>query len=155
MQLGDRALTGTLGGIDAALEEGEGVAAAVEDVAEGRVLVDGVGAGLFGFGDLVFPELGFDAIEAAELPIGADEGIDQQAGERGGRLKLVEVFGGEGFELGGVFAPNDLGLGMNAGFERIAAGGGLALDGARTGGTLCVAAIGLDLTEGGHIRSFD
>ena len=57
---------------------------------------------------------------------------------------------GEGAEFRGIFAGDDLGAGVEAGFEGIAAGGGLALGGAWAGGFLGVLAVGGGLLGGAH-----
>ena len=51
--------------------------------------------------DLVIPELGFDAAEAALDPFGRDEGVDEREPDGiGGAVVQQELFG-EGFEFGG------------------------------------------------------
>jgi hypothetical protein len=55
------------------------------------------------------------------------------------------VGGDEIRELVRIFARDDLGLGIDAGFEGIKAGGGLALDGARASGSLGVLTVRLVL----------
>ena len=69
--------------------------------------------------DAIVPELGFDAAEAALDPLGGDEGVDE--GELGGigGLVLIVKRGGEGFEVGGIFAGDDVGPGVDAGFEGV------------------------------------
>lgn len=42
-----------------------------------------------------------------------------------GGLEAVEVLGGEGLEVGGFFAADDFGSGVDAGFQGIHGGGGL------------------------------
>ena len=68
----------------------------------------------------------------------------------GGRLGvvLVEVVCGERFIFGGVFAGDDDGGGVDAVFQGIEAGGGLALGGAGSGGLQRVGAIGVDFELG-------
>jgi len=110
---------GALGGIDTALQASEDVHLADEGKAQGTIFLD-----IPGFADrigFVEPELGFDGAEAAELPLGVYQGIDEEAGKRCGGLELVMVLSGEGFELGRIFAGNDHGLGVNTGFHGIAA----------------------------------
>ena len=58
--------------------------------------------------------------------------------------------GGEGFVIGGVFAGDDEGGGVEAVFESVEAGGGLALGGAGSGGLLRVGAICVNLSWGCH-----
>jgi hypothetical protein len=132
-------------GIDAALEAGEGFRLGGCGLGERAVLV-GVQPVLL----VKDPELGLGFMEAAEEPIGVDEGIDEAALLGSGGLEALEIFGGEGFEIGGIFAGNDERLGVDAGLQRIHAGGGLAADRARAGGFLGVAAVGFELFEGGH-----
>ena len=55
------------------------------------------------------------------------------------------VVGSEGIVVGGVFAGDDDGGGIDAVFQGIEAGSGLALDGAGSGGLQRVGAIGGDL----------
>jgi hypothetical protein len=72
-------------------------------------------------------ELSFDAVVTADEPDGADEVVD------GGGLESAfgAVFGfeivQEFFELGGVFAGEDTGLGVQAEFEGVAGGDGFPL----------------------------
>jgi hypothetical protein len=54
--------------------------------------------------------------------------------------------------LRGVFAFDDLGSGVEAGFKGVGTGGGgLAFGGARIGGFLCVETVGGDLLGGAHL----
>ena len=65
------------------------------------------------------PELGFDAAEAALDPLGGDEGVDErELGGAGGSV-VEEELDGEGFEFSGIFAGNDVGPGVDAGFEGV------------------------------------
>jgi hypothetical protein len=66
-------------------------------------------------------------------------------------LPAFEVLSGEGTEFGGVFANDDLGSGIEAGFEGVGTGSGFTIGGARAGGFLCVAAVGRDLFRGTHL----
>ena len=77
-----------VGGIDAAVEAGEGVESVLEGMAERGIVLDG-GIDKIGVREvfvqalyLIIPELGFDAAEAALNPLGGDEGVDK--GEFGG-----------------------------------------------------------------------
>jgi hypothetical protein len=98
----------------------------------------------------VLPELGLDAAEAAQLPIGGDERVDQATLGGIGRLVLVLILGSKGFEITGVFAGDDVGLGMDAGFEGVETRNGLAFRGTRSGGFLGIATVGRELLMGRH-----
>jgi hypothetical protein len=94
--------------------------------------------------------LALDSADAAEKPLAIDEGIDKHAlFGCSGREALVVVVG-EGFELRDGFAGDGLRLGIDAGFECVHGGSGLALDGAGSGGFLCVEAVGQELFLGCH-----
>ena len=67
-------------------------------------------------------------------------------------MVLVVVFG-ELDESVGVFGGEDEGLGVDAGFEGVQGGGGLAKDRGRAGGFLGVTAIGFYLTVRRHSGS--
>jgi len=127
-ELAQGALIGALGGVDAALEANENAVAAGEGVAEGRALVEAKSRIHF-----IFPDLGVGLGEATELPVIADESVHIEALFGSGGPETFEVFGGEGFQLGLVLAADDVGLRVDAGFQGIHGGGGLALCGARTG----------------------
>src|SRR5581483_9702336 len=88
--------------------------------------------------------------QAAELPIGLNESVDEEALERCGGLELLVVTGGEGFEFGGIFAGDHLGFGSDAGFEGIESGDGVALRSARARRLLRIATIRFDLTKSCH-----
>jgi hypothetical protein len=125
-----------LGGIHAALEAGELVPA-------------GTVPGLV-FRAVTPPEGGFGFMQAAELPFAVRERINQGAmlGER--RLPALVVLFDDVCEFNGIFAGNDPGFGVNAGFKGIEAGDGLALKGTRAGGFLRAEEVGLFLLERGH-----
>ena len=134
-----------VGGIDAAVNAGEGVDGVLIGVAEGGIVLDG-GVDEFGVGeifvetfDLVIPELGFDAAEAALDPLGGDEGVDERELVGVGGVEVEKECFGEGFELGGIFAGDDLGPGVDAGFEGVERGAGFAFGGSGAGGFLGVA----------------
>jgi len=139
------AVEGTLSGIDAALEEREVFAAAdeIQSHAVGVVAHRVVGA-------FVVPDFGVGKRIAAKEPLGVDEGGDEERLLRSGGFPAEEVLVGEGAEFGGVFACDDLGAGIEAGFEGVGAGGGLASGGAGASGFLGVLAIGGDLLGGAH-----
>jgi len=104
-------------GVDAALVTGEFVGVLGEDVAEGDV-VDV---------DDALPELGLDDAETAEEPLAIDEGIDEHGPLGGGGAEAVVIFADEFLEVGPDFAANELGFGVDAGFEGIHGGVGFAL----------------------------
>jgi hypothetical protein len=145
LELIEGAMVVALGRIDAALETGEGIAAAIEGQAERTFLVGREEGGQF-----VGPELGFDLVVAAEEPLGLDEGIDQERLLGGGGAEAVVVIEGEGFEILGGLAGDDPGAGVDAGFEGVETGDGLALGSAGAGGFEGVAAVRFDLTGGSH-----
>ena len=107
LQLGECAEVGALGGVNSALQTGECVDTATEDVAESGV-VQGV-VGFFSFDDLVLPKLGFDAVKTAQLPIRMEECIDQETLKGIRWLELLTIACGQGFEFGGIFAGNHVG----------------------------------------------
>jgi len=120
-------------------------------VAHGGLFVQGIETRLAGLFDFMSPQFGFQPGEPLEQPIGANQRIDQEAFEPGGGHPILVIAGGHGFQFGGIFAGDDLGFGIDAGFERVEARNGLALLGARAGGELRIPAIRLDLTRAGHI----
>jgi hypothetical protein len=134
------AVVGAVGGVDAALEAVEILAAGVPDLGHIETFDRGVEAF-----EIVPPDLRFEGAEAALEPLGGDEGIDQGAHFGSGGLVAVVVFGDEEGEDRGVFAGDDLGLGVDAGFQGIEADCGLTLSGGWTSGFLRVEPVGLDL----------
>ena len=62
-------------------------------VAEGGTLLDTVTEAR----DLIVPELGFDAAEAALDPLGGDEGVDERELVGIVGVEVEEKLGGEGF----------------------------------------------------------
>ena len=63
---------------------------------------------------------------------------------------VVVVHVAKGFELSGGLAADDLGFGVDAGFEGVHTTDGFAGDGVRSGGFLRIQTIGCDLFDGGH-----
>jgi len=110
------------GGLLAAEEAVEGVAVLV-------VIIVGGADGVFGIGvrgGAVFDDGGFDAERAAPHPQSVN-GLVEELGFGGpDRLVGAVVFGGELFEVFGVFAGNDEGFRVDAEFEGIAGRGGLS-----------------------------
>ena len=136
LQVVQGAVPGALGRIGAALEEREVFFGAHKVQAFGvgavaHVLVIGV----------VVPDLGVGERIAAQEPVGVNEGGDEEGLFGSGGVPAQEVSVGEGTEFGGVFAGDDLGSGVEAGFQGIGTGGGLAPGGAWACGALRVAAV--------------
>jgi hypothetical protein len=144
-ELLEGAVVAALGGIDAAMEAGELFLAADEGAAGGDQIF--LGATLM---HGVLPDLGFGVAEAAELPRGGHHGVDQKEVFRRRGLEAGVVVDSEGFQGGRIFAGDDVGLSVDAGFEGIEAGDGLAPWGTRAGGFLRIEAVGLDLVDSGH-----
>src|ERR1017187_6228508 len=136
---------GAAGGVEAVLEFGEGVGVGGDGLAEGELLRFVVG--VFG---LVLPRLGLGDVEAAEGPLAADEVVDETAGIGGGGAMVLVVVFNELFEVGKFLGREDEGFGVEAGFEGVHGGRGLACDRGGAGGFQGVAAVGFYLTERGH-----
>ena len=140
-----------IGAVPGAFEGGDLALDADEEFGGGGLGEEYGGEGVAGrFGEDGVVEIGLDALEAALLPIGAEHGIDVEGFGGGLGAVLVVVVGGEGVVIGGVFAGDDDGGGVDAVLQGVEAGGGLALDGAGSGGFLRVGAIGGDLSGGCH-----
>jgi hypothetical protein len=114
----------------------------MESMAEGGIVLDGgideigVGEILVEALDLVIPELGFDAAEAALGPLGRDEGVDERELDGVGGAEVEHECRGEGFEFGGIFTGDDVRPGVDAGFEGVEGGGGFAFGRGGAGGFL-------------------
>jgi hypothetical protein len=148
LQLFEGAVVRALGGINAALDASESVEGVEEGIAEGTFFAEAVPA--LGVQEFGFPELSLDFTEAAEQPFRLNKGIDEEGLLGRGGAKAVVIVEREVFEDGGIFAANHGRLSVDAGFEGVEAGGGLALDRAGTGGFHRVSAIGGDLSGCGH-----
>ena len=70
------------------------------------------GAGIFGEDGAV--EVGLDALEAALLPVGAEHGVDVEGFGGGLGTEVAVVGGDEGVVVGGIFAGDDDGGGVDA-----------------------------------------
>jgi hypothetical protein len=140
------AVIGAAGGIHAVLEFGEGRRVARGGLSERVFLFVGV-AVLGG----VLPHLGFGGAVAAEKPFAVDNFIEVEAGFGGIGLVAVVVVVDELLEIGEFLGGEDEGFGVNAGFEGIHGGGGLACDRGGAGGFLRVTAVGFYLTLGRHM----
>jgi hypothetical protein len=79
------------------------------------------------------PDLRLGFAEATQKPIGGDSVIDE--GDLFGALRLVTVVipGGEALEGVGIFAGDDLGLGINARLQSIHAADGFPFGGSGSG----------------------
>jgi hypothetical protein len=139
------ALAGTAGAVEAPLELAEGFGLVAGDLTEG-IFVMGLEAVLV----VVCPKLGFGGAEAALEPLAVDEVVDEGAGFGGGGMVALVVLGDEELEIGESFGREDEGFGVDAGFEGVHGGSGLACDRGGAGGFLGIAAVGFYLTESRH-----
>jgi hypothetical protein len=142
LEFAERFLVRAVGGVDATLEAHEGFVVDLKGVAEGRVVIQLVGAV-----HSPIPDLGVGLRQAAELPVIADQAIDIMALLWRSRMEALEVFGSERFQISGIFAVDDNRLRVDAGFQGILGRRGLAVSGARSRAFPSVEAIGLDLFE--------
>ena len=142
---GEGAVVSPAGGIDDVLEASEAGFGMKEGLTEGEFflrLIDPLEGGL--------PDLGLGGTESAEGPFAGDELVYEETGGRGGGAVVVVVFAGELVEGEGVLGGEDLGFGVDAGFEVGGDDAGLAFLGDGAVGELGVAAVGGELTSGGH-----
>jgi hypothetical protein len=139
------AVAGAAGGIDAVLEFGEGVGVAGGGLTEGELLFIAESILI-----LVAIGLGFGIVEAAEAPLAANDVVDVETFDEVGGAEVAVALLGEMLKLGGTFERKDEGFGVEAGFEAVHGGGGLACDRGGAGGFLGVAAVGFYLTESRH-----
>jgi hypothetical protein len=139
------ALAGTAGAVEAPLELAEGFGLLAGGLAEGILAI-----GFEGVLVVECPKLGFGGAEAALEPLAVDEVVDEGAGFGGGGMVVLVILADEEFEIGELFGGKDEGFGVDAGFEGVHGGGGLACDRGRAGGFLGVAAVGFYLTESRH-----
>ena len=102
--------------------------------------------------DALLIDLGLDGAEAAEEPVAVDEGVDEEALVGGSGAEAVVIFGDEFLESGPGFAADELGFRVDAGFEGVHGGAGLAFFGAGSGGFFGVEAIGQELFLSCHKR---
>src|ERR1039457_7213250 len=144
----DGAEAGAAGGVEAVLEFGEGGGVAGSGLSEGVLLWVAVLVVA-----LILPGLGFGDAEAAEHPLAIDEVVDEAAGVGGGGAVVVVEVGDELVEVGKVFGREDEGFGVDAGFEGVHGGSGLARDRGGAGGLLGVAAVSFYLSESRHSGS--
>src|SRR5262245_51068196 len=91
-------------------------------------------------------EFDLGAAEAAAEELAMDKMVNHSALLRGAGLMVVVVFGAEGLAFGGILPGEDFGLGVDAGFQGIPRGAGLALGGAGPGAASRIGAIGFELS---------
>ena len=144
-ELLEGALAGTAGAVEAPLELAEGLGLMAGGLTEGIFVI-----GLEGVVVVVCPKLGFGGAEAALEPLAVDEVVDEGAGFGGGGAVALVVLGDEEFEIGEFLGREDEGFGVDAGFEGVHGGSGLACDRGGAGGFLGIAAVGFYLTESRH-----
>src|SRR6185369_11126368 len=140
-----------VGTVPGALEGGDLALHAGEEFGGRGSGEEGGGQGCAGsFGEEGAVEVSLDALEAALLPVGAEHGVDVEGLGWGLGAEVAVVAGGESVVVGGIFAGDDDGGGVDAVFQGIEAGGGLALGGAWSGGLLRVGAVCVNLGGGCH-----
>jgi len=136
------ALAGAAGAIDAPLELAEGFGLAAGGLTEGVLVVGSPGVLV-----VECPQLGFGLMQTALEPLAADEVVDEGTGFGGGGIVVLVVLADEQFEFGEFFGGKDEGFGVDAGFQGVHGGGGLAGDRGRAGGFLGVAAVSFYLSK--------
>jgi len=141
----ESAMDGATGCVEAVLESGEGARVGGEGMAEGVLFGVAVNVVV-----LVFPGLGFGGAQASEGPLAGDEIVEQEAGLGGGGLMVLVILFDELLEVGELFGFEYERFGVDAGFEGVHGGDGLACDRGGAGGFLGVAAIRFYLSERGH-----
>ncbi|HEY3616641.1 MAG TPA: hypothetical protein VGK96_07485, partial [Candidatus Sulfotelmatobacter sp.] len=124
-----RARSRAAGGVHAVLKAGKRASILGGGVSEG-VLIGTAVCGVI----LVQPRLGFGGTEAAEVPLAVDELVYEAAGFGGGGIETAVALLDEFVELGDVFGGEGEGFGVDAGFEGIHGGGGLACNRGGAGG---------------------
>ncbi len=80
------------------------------------------------------PDAGLDAHVAAAEPLAADEGVAETALFGAGGAEAVVELGNEGVVFGSAFEFDDLAFGVDAGFQGVLGGYGLAAFGVGAGG---------------------
>lgn len=139
------AAVGAGGGIDAALEVGEG--AVDGGVGDG----EGMGVVAWDAAQVMIPDMSFDVGKAFEERGVVGDGGDEELLVGGSGLEAAEEGAFEGSEGVGVFAGDGAGFGEDAVLEGVEVDGGFAGGGAGSGGFAGVATIGVDLFGGGHL----
>jgi hypothetical protein len=143
IEVGHRDVIGPFEGGDAALNQDQTVAQAVVAVGEGLGFLEVVP--LAAMVDLGVPELAFGGAHAAEEPVGMKELIDESDLTGASRPAGGRVRGGEVIEHKRVFAVDEEGLRVEAGFDGVPGGRCFTGRGAGSGGFLRIAAIRFDL----------
>jgi hypothetical protein len=93
---------------------------------------------------------GFGDLAALDAPEAGDDLVAEAVFDGVFGVEVVEESRAEGVELFGVLGGDEKVAAGETVLEGVAAGAGLALAGAGSGGLLGVAAIGFDLTFGAH-----
>jgi hypothetical protein len=94
--------------------------------------------------------LGFGVVEAAEGPLAADDVVDIEALFGVGGVVVEVALLDELLEVGEVFAGEEEGFGVDAGFEAVHGGDGLACERGGAGGFLGITSVSFYLTKGRH-----
>jgi hypothetical protein len=95
---------------DAALGAAEGLGISHECQAD-ILLFDGA--------EVELPDGGGGGHVAAAEPFGSNEFVDKVAFFRCGRVKALVIFGDQGIVVAGIFRGDDVGLGVEAGFQGV------------------------------------
>jgi hypothetical protein len=148
LEIGEGAVEGAAGGIDAALKPLEKLMPASVDFAEQFVLI--VVVVVLKKFEIFAPNAGLDLAKTPEQPGVGDEEVDEVALFGRGGAVVVVVLGGELGKGMSIFTAKHFGFGIDAGFESVPGRDGFAERRARTGGTLRVKTICLNLSNGCH-----
>jgi hypothetical protein len=144
--------------VETALETLETVFEVIEGMVEGMFAVEdvpfvgGIEAPYFVILEHLLPDGGLDGAKAADVPLVVDEGVDEVPLTGGHGVELIVVLGGELRESFGIFAADDVGSGVDAGFQGVHPSDGFAGVGAGAGGFLRIQAIRRDLLFRCHKR---
>jgi len=123
------AIAAATGGVDTALDEGEGLGVLADGFTGAVALFHGAEE----LGDLVVPEGGFDGGKAAEFPVAHDEVIEDSALFGGGGAVPTIVVIDQLLEVCEVLAGDDEGFSIESGFKSVHGTGGLAFGSDGTG----------------------